>query len=84
MLIDGFVVKFRKSYDTLKMQYNDFINDLSASHNEYFALCMEYQELYFGNEEYIKNYKKYESDIDVTLENERKFFLEINFGCLLQ
>ncbi len=31
----------------------------------------------------MKNYKKYEQDIDATLENERKFFREINFGTLL-
>ena len=58
-MIDSFVEKFRKNYDQLKFQYNAVVNDLSISTNEFYSLCCEYQELYFGEEEFVKNYKKY-------------------------
>lgn len=83
-LIEGFVDKMRKNNDQLKIQYNALVNDVSVSTNEFYSLCCEYQELYFGEEEFIKNFKKYEIDIDTTLKNESKFFEEINFGALLK
>lgn len=52
----------------LKFNYNAIVNDISVSTNEFYSLCCEYQELYFGDDEFIKNYKKYESDIDAALD----------------
>lgn len=43
MLIDGFVDKLRRNYDTIKFQYNAIINDISISTNEFYSLCCEYQ-----------------------------------------
>lgn len=57
---------------------------MSVSTNEFYSLCIEYQELYFGDEEFLKNYKKYEADIDNALANQCVFFKEINFGTLLK
>jgi len=68
-LIDGFVDKLKKNYDQLKFNYNALVNDMSVSTNEFYSLCIEYQELYFGDEEFLKNYKKYEADIDNALAN---------------
>ena len=68
-MIDGFVDKLKKNYDQLKFNYNALVNDMSVSTNEFYSLCIEYQELYFGDEEFLKNYKKYEADIDNALAN---------------
>ena len=43
MLIDGFVEKFKKNYENLKLHYNSIVNDISVSTNEYYSLCCEYQ-----------------------------------------
>jgi hypothetical protein len=43
------------------------VNDLSISTNELYSLCCDYQEMYFGEDEFVKNYNKYELDIDSTL-----------------
>ena len=53
----------------MKFNYNALVNDMSVSTNEFYSLCIEYQELYFGDEEFLKNYKKYEADIDNALAN---------------
>ena len=70
------------NYKKVKKNYEEIINDLEASVNQLFPLCCEYQELYFGSEEFLNNFKKYEADITVVLEKEKNFFDEINFGVL--
>ena len=84
ILIDGFVEKFKKNYDQLKFQYNAIVNDFTVSTNEFYSLCCDTQEAYFGEGLFINNYQKYEADIDTALEGQRKFFQEINFSSLLK
>ncbi len=68
----------------MKFQYNAFVNDVFISINQIYSLCCDYQDLYFGEANYANNYAKYQTEIDKALENQAKFFEEINFGILLK
>ena len=71
-----------QNYEKIKKKYNEIINDIESSVNELFSLCCQYQEIYFGVEEFISNFKKYENDINNVLEKEKGFFDEISFSAL--
>ena len=43
----------------MKFQYNSFVNDVFVSINEIYSLCCDYQDLYFGEVDFLNNFKKY-------------------------
>lgn len=49
-LINGFEEKMSKNCVKISNNYTNLINDLNQAVNEFYSLCCEYQEIYFGSE----------------------------------
>jgi hypothetical protein len=84
-LIHGFVSKLEANQKQLKASVSSMVHDYSESTNEFYSLCCEYEAIYFGQEEFVTNFKKYEGDIDKTLEKETAFMTaELGFKNLVE
>ncbi len=82
-LIEGFDSKMSINYKQIKQLYNSIINDILLSANELYSLSCEYKSLYFGDEEFGDNFKKYEKDLETVVAKDRELLKTFNFGILI-
>jgi len=49
-IVEGFHDKVKKSNEQIKIQFDDVVAELAFTSAELYSICLEYKELYFGNQ----------------------------------